>query len=308
MDITKILVACYKHDFWQTKACVASIRFWYPEIPIYLIKDELKGDFSTKTLQDKFNVNILSLEQTRYGWGLSKLEPFFFQKSEERYLIIDSDILFIGPLLKALNASEADFVVSPEYPDDPNTAWFKETYYSYSKLKEYDSNFIYPGFTFNTGQLVVNPGKINRQHFNNLISYSNTNYPALLRSDIFACADQGRLNYVLSKECINGNITIDKIDFMIYCASNRVNEISLASIKSKEGYPYLIHFAGRNKQALRKFDRSDIVRFFFKEYYKTQLFGSIKLFFLELRLEVKYNLLINLRISLSKFRKKFFRF
>ena len=35
--IDRIIIACCERDFWLTRICVASIRYWYPEIPIGLL-------------------------------------------------------------------------------------------------------------------------------------------------------------------------------------------------------------------------------------------------------------------------------
>ena len=43
MTIDAVYIACYKYDLRFTRILVASIRHWYPEIPIYLIKDRFYG-------------------------------------------------------------------------------------------------------------------------------------------------------------------------------------------------------------------------------------------------------------------------
>ena len=42
----KIVVACFKKDIHIARICVASVRYWYPDIDIYLLKDLSFGDFS----------------------------------------------------------------------------------------------------------------------------------------------------------------------------------------------------------------------------------------------------------------------
>ncbi len=45
-------VACCKTDFYFARICVASIRYWYPEHPIYLLKDDSQGIFSTEEMKN----------------------------------------------------------------------------------------------------------------------------------------------------------------------------------------------------------------------------------------------------------------
>src|SRR5580658_6519198 len=45
--ISRVLIACCKSDVHLARICVASVRFWNPEIPVFLIKDSMQGAFST---------------------------------------------------------------------------------------------------------------------------------------------------------------------------------------------------------------------------------------------------------------------
>ncbi len=58
-----IYIICHKLDFFLTKIAVASIRYYYPDVEINLIKDELNGDFATKDLEKYFKVKIVQLEK-----------------------------------------------------------------------------------------------------------------------------------------------------------------------------------------------------------------------------------------------------
>ena len=50
MDI-KVIIAVNKTDLWFCRICIASIRFYYPDVEIYIIKDELNGFFSTNEME-----------------------------------------------------------------------------------------------------------------------------------------------------------------------------------------------------------------------------------------------------------------
>ena len=144
-----------------TRICVASIRHWYPEIPIYLIKDHLNGDFSTDELEDVLDVRIFETERKTFGWGFSKLEPLFMQASE-RFLILDSDIVFVGNVLDYLNEFDGDFVVQFENQPEPE---IKRLYFSLEAMRQWDPAFVFPNYTFNSGQIVATGGLIKPRRF-----------------------------------------------------------------------------------------------------------------------------------------------
>ena len=77
MKVEKIYINTYKFDFQQAKICIASIRYWYPQIPILLIKDHGMGAFDTNTVEKVWNVNIFDTQKKQFGWGYGKLEPLF---------------------------------------------------------------------------------------------------------------------------------------------------------------------------------------------------------------------------------------
>lgn len=41
--VDKIVIAAYKHDFWLAEICMASVRYYYPQIPIEVVFDFSKG-------------------------------------------------------------------------------------------------------------------------------------------------------------------------------------------------------------------------------------------------------------------------
>ena len=92
--ITRIYVAGYRYDAEFTRCCVASIREWHRNIPIFLIKDRFYGDYYTKDIERYWNVQIYDVSEKVFGWGFSKLEPLF-EKTLERFLVLDSDIIVI---------------------------------------------------------------------------------------------------------------------------------------------------------------------------------------------------------------------
>ena len=71
MKIEAIYIPCTRGDFRLTRICVASIRYWYSDIPIVLIKDLMNGDFDTTEVEKHFNVSLYEQKVRAYGWGFS---------------------------------------------------------------------------------------------------------------------------------------------------------------------------------------------------------------------------------------------
>lgn len=268
MRIDEVMIACYRGDFWQTKIAVSSIRHWHPDVRISLIKDRLRGDFDTSRLEKDMGVEVLELPMQRFGWGVSKLEAMMLPGAR-RVLIMDSDIVFVGPVLSDLEQSDSDFVVSADPPADPHSEWFRRTYYRIDGVRrQVDAGFSYPGFSFNTGHIVCTTGLLKRTDFEGLIEFSEP--PRLLRSDVLSNADQGVLNYLLPKLALTRGLTIDRRAFALWSLSPEADSVSLGEIREHTGQPRLIHWAGEHSGGAWLVRRADILRYFQSEYYRRQ--------------------------------------
>lgn len=275
MKIEKILVACYSKDFWQTKICVASIRHWYPDIPVSLLKDTLRGDFDTGELERVFAVGVESLPSERFGWGLSKIEAHFLNGCG-KVLVLDSDIVMVGPILGKMEELGTDFVVSPYHPEDPCAEWFRNVYYDLDKLREtIDPQFEYPGYVFNTGLIVITPGRLGREDFAPFIDYSGDT-PKLLHAEALACADQGILNYLVPVAERAGRLTVGRLQYSCWSKSDEVDTFDLGRIVAGEGYPSLIHWANDHFMYIGLLHRKDILRHYQKQYYRRLPFGELR--------------------------------
>src|SRR6266536_220878 len=223
MKIDKIYIATHKYDLRLTRICVASIRYWYPEIPIYLIKDYFNGDFPTEEVERVWRVKVFETPYRYFGWGMSKLEPVFSEQGS-RFLILDSDIVFTGSVLETLEQHAEDFVVNLE---TQTAERLHEIYFDLAKLNEFDPQFHFPGTTFNTGQYVATGGILNREDFD-VVNWT-TSPPSLKYPQIFRNGDQGVLNYVLAKKAEAGQVTVADVPFMKY-GLKEIRDLDLSKI------------------------------------------------------------------------------
>ena len=267
MKISQIYIATHKYDMRFTRICVASIRYWYPEVPIHLIKDYFNGDFSTEEMERVWNIKIFETPNRCFGWGMSKLEPVFSEQGK-RFLILDSDTVFTGRVLDWLEEQTEDFVVSLETQSPQR---LKEIYFDLAKLNEFDPEFHFPGTTFNTGQYVATGGVLRRDDFD-AVNWTTTP-PSLKYPEIFKNGDQGVLNYVLLKKAGAGQVSVGGIPFMKYGLED-IGDFDLSKIAANSPYPFVIHWAGLKRPRIKAMIRSDILLFFEDYYYSKIRFGK----------------------------------
>lgn len=272
MKINKIAIACFKKDLYLLKPCVASIRYWYPDVEIYLIKDYIQGAFSTTEIEEAFDVKIFPAQRKFFGWPWSKLAVILHEQ-KDKYLFLDSDVVFLGKVLDRLNEYEDDFIVTGMEEKDKFNHTVNAHYIDMKKMETFDPSYQYPGYGFNGGQIVMTSGLLKEKDCSTVISFEpniTNKHP-----DIFKHGDQGALNYIFAKAHQTGKIKAKYADFWIWPGLKAAEEIDLESIKNKVGIPYVLHWAGIKPVDFRKYPRYDILRFYEDFYYSKIKAGKI---------------------------------
>jgi Nucleotide-diphospho-sugar transferase len=262
MKVSAVYINTYRRDYPFARICIASIRYWYPELPIYLIKDMGAGDFSTADAEKHFQVRVLDTGGKTFGWGFGKFEPLFTEGGEH-FLFMDADTVMTGPVIDAVASINADFIV-----DDEQQPIQKLTnlYYHPDKIRDVYPSFSYPGYTFNTGQWFATSGILQRQDFQELVSWSPQ--PILRYPEIFRQADQGVFNFILHQREAAGKLTVQRIPLMIWPEAGAADHISLSSIRErKDALPGIIHWAGMKRDKMEHFPRTDILDFYEDYFY-----------------------------------------
>jgi hypothetical protein len=243
-DYDTIVVFANRRDFCLTKICVASIRYFYPEVKILLVKDLLNGNFNTSRLQQAFNIKVLHTRKKFYGWGAAKVHFLLNQEvPQERYLCLDSDTIFVGKVLEIINKTSSPFVVNAVKFDPPIQAPEIELYVCPESVKEHYPDYEYPGYFFNTGQIVVTPGIIDKGLL--FPSFDVDNYPFYKNRDVFRLVDQAVLNAILPVLSKRKNIKIGTCHFMEWSVtffSDNYN-CKFEDLIHKS-FPFIIHYAG----------------------------------------------------------------
>jgi len=269
MTIQRIYIPTHKGDVRLAAICAASIRYWYPEIPILLIKDYSHGSFDTSEIERLCNASIFQTTKREFGWGFAKLEPLF-EPAGGRFLVVDSDTVFTGPVLETLNQCETDFVVDDETQPAHE---IKRLYFDLDYLRKIDPDFKFSGKTFNSGQWVGTPGLVSREDFCQVLHWGNP--PQLKNPSFFMPGDQGILNYVLSKLAQQETLSLGRIPLMLWAVRD-IEQLDLEQLKDNSPYRKIIHWAGVNKQRLGAMPRADILRFFEQCYFSSLPLGPLR--------------------------------
>lgn len=258
MKIDRIYISGYRGDQRYTRCCVASVRRWYPDIPITLIKDTLAGDYDTSDLERYWQVSLLQGERKRFG-PAGKLEPLFLPTGE-RFLVMDSDVVFLGRVLDALEDFDEDVVVNGWDGVEDVEAY----YFSVEQLRRVDPNFLLHERAFAAGNYVARSALISREDFSAFIAW--TEPPRLLRHDVFRNVDQGPLNYVLLRKFQDGAITMRWHNFMWWSGEPTLR-IDARRLHDGDAYPYMLHWAGPKRPLFRQMPQQLVLDTYERLYY-----------------------------------------
>ncbi|MDB4911623.1 MAG: hypothetical protein JWO39_2446 [Gemmatimonadetes bacterium] len=268
--IDRVYIAAHRKDLRLTRICVASVRRWYPDIPVFLLKDETNGTFSTREIEATWNVRVWPTKERSFGWGFIKLEPLF-DTERHRFLMLDSDIVFLGKVIDALERFDADFVVQEETQPPSDVP---DLYFDAAKIRaSFNPGLRDPEFTFNTGQYVGTSGLVAREDFSNLVEWSQ---PRRVRyGDMFNPGDQGVLNYDVLEKLADLSISVARTPFMKW-GKVEMSPFEVASLDGYSPYPFVIHWAGLKHLRLRRMLRADILSHFEAAYYRRLAFGHAR--------------------------------
>src|SRR5262249_34059206 len=259
-----------------TRICVASIRYFYPHVPIKLLAGDILERGLVNELQKYWKVSVVDLPVGDYGSGFIKLEPLF-GPAGQRFMVLDPDTVFAGKVLEHRAQSDAPFIVDDEDLPDVN---LKRLYYDWDSLREIDPKVQPARKAFNTGQWFGVAGIIKREDLDRWVEWT---LPRRLRyPDRFMVGDQGVQNYVmLQKEALEG-LRIERRAVMQWPGHSMAG-IDVASVGNGIAPPMVVHWAGMKSIFLRNMTGSDLLMFFERYYYSKLPLGWLRRIFAQWR-------------------------
>lgn len=267
-----IYIAACSRDARLTRICVASIRYFYPEVPIRLLAGDILQRGLAEELYRYWGVELADLPKGDYGWGLVKLEPLF-GPAGEKFLVMDVDTVLTGRVLDIRAESDAPFFVDDEQLSDAD---FKRLYYDWDKLREIDPKVQSARTAFNVGQWFGTAGLVKREEFDRWVDWT---LPRRLRyPEHFMGGDQGVMNYViLQKEAFEG-LRIERRTIMRW-PGNSMDRLDVESVSKGTAPPLVIHWAGMKSTFLRNMVGADLLVFFERYYYQRLPAGWLRRIF-----------------------------
>jgi hypothetical protein len=264
-----VYVAASGLDSRYTRIAVASIRYFYPDIPVRILAGGRLQRRLVEELRQYWDVPLADIPVGDYGWGFVKLEPLFGPPGE-RFLVLDSDTALTGPILDSWADSDAPFLVDNE---EQTESAKKELYYDWHRIREIDPTARSPRFLFNSGQWRGTAGILTRDDFAPWVEWT---FPRRLRHPkYFMPGDQGILNYVLNKKAMLDGLRVECRPVMRW-PGRELQGFDAERLSRKSAEPVIVHWAGLRKPRLSQMNGSELLTFFEKLYYDRLPAGAFR--------------------------------
>jgi hypothetical protein len=267
--INCIYIAASARDARYTRICVASLRYFYPELTIKLLAGGPLERGLAHEVRHYWNVGLVDLPSGDYGWGFVKLETLFGPRGE-RFLVLDSDTVMAGPVLDLWSDDGAPFLVDDENQTEDNT---RRLYYDWRRVGQIDPKAQPPAFVFNSGQWFGTAGVLTREDFSPWLEWTmprRLRYPAM-----FMPGDQGVLNYIFNQKAVLAGLSVRRRKIMRW-PGHGMDGLSAASVADQTAPPLVVHWAGMKKPRIRAMTGADLLTFFEKRYYQRLPGGSVR--------------------------------
>ena len=221
-----IIVCCCRFDSFFAKGCIASIRYFYPNIPITLFTDD---SFDTRAIEHLFTIEVIRredikdsfLRNSNTGWGLPKM-TLFWEGPYERFLYLDADTLVWGDVIgRHLGGDDWDFVADvgdvegrPWVPSVGTDAWLRQEYFNPDLMQTYlpqlDWRRYAPWF-FCTGTFGCRRGVFDLDEYKHLLELRNR-LPGL-----FPIGEMPLLNTLLFLAHQRGEVRLRRASMQMVC-------------------------------------------------------------------------------------------
>jgi len=256
-----VYIAASAGDARYTRICVASVRYFYPEIPIRLLVGGPLQRGLADELRQYWDIVAADFPVGEYGWGFVKLETLFGPPGQ-RFLVLDSDTVLTGRVLDVWTDSRAPFLVDDEKQSEADT---KRLYYDWEKVRLIDPCAQAPRFVFNSGQWFGTAGLLTRDDFAPWIEWT---LPRKHRHpECFMPGDQGVLNYVFNRKAAIQGLQVERQQIMRWPAHS-MEGLDAERVSLKKALPRIVHWAGLKKTRHRDMRGYELLRFFETLYYQ----------------------------------------
>jgi hypothetical protein len=267
--VDRVYVAACARDLRFARICIASIRYFYPDVPIHILAGGALEPGFAREVKKFWSVDVADLPTGDYGVGFVKLEALF-GPAGLRFLVLDADTIFAGKVLDAHAGVAAPFVVDDEQLPETD---LKRLYYDWDRLKGVDPDAQPAWRAFNSGQWFGTAGVLTREDFEPWVEWG---LPRRLRHPRwFMSGDQGVLNYVLIRKAALEGLGLERREIMRW-PGHSLAGLDVAGVAAGTAPPLVVHWAGMKATLLRDMRGGDLLRFFEACYYRRLPFGLLR--------------------------------
>lgn len=204
-----IVITTYIGDIYLTKALLASIKMYLPELPICLIQDgsfelgDITSIYNITHVLRKENVKDEFLRENCFGSRCTNMIAFW-ECPFDKFLYLDSDLVLWGNVLKNIDLSLFDFIHNTPHERYTERV-YKGQYFDYDRLFNHVEAFPWQEcHFFNAGVFIARRGIFNIDAFKVLFF--------LWKKDksLMPAEPQGMINYLVFKNASDKRIQISE--------------------------------------------------------------------------------------------------
>jgi hypothetical protein len=242
------VIAVNWKDRWHLPACISSIRRFYQDATITLLKDTYRGPVLTARLNKCFRVFDAPMKRSYGGGGWIKLLPAILGEESSSFrfplMILDADTLLLGPVFEELLAVEGSLVVSPDlFAVRPTQAdYLSKTYLNLERLSQFGikPERIESFPWFNSGHYLLREPFIEPAFIQSWVDW--TAKPIAKRDKVFyPLTDQSLLNHFL---LLNNQVSWGVLDFADWAGDQPGWNAARQCSHFKTSKYRVLHYAG----------------------------------------------------------------
>lgn len=261
LHVNRIYLVTYRYDLANLMVCLASIRYWHPEVEIVIVKNQNCGSFDISFLQKHYRVSFLQKPSFTYGKFFGSLEPVL-SGAAERFLCLDTDTALTGPLLQELSRFPEDFIVDRE---ETTPEKLRTLYWDPDRISQHVEGYTPLWFAFNNGIFCGRGDRITVSDFEGFMEWRPGTEPRMKDECCFPMSDQSAINVVLNIKSQNGQTSVRREHVMIYPPFYGGSEDELlAGIMSRQSRERrAIHWADQKSLPLDVRPLAKVYQFYF---------------------------------------------
>lgn len=215
---TGIIIVTAPSDWLFAKGCLASVRYFFDDIPVTLLID---GDIDTSEAERVYGVDTLRkkdiqdpwLRQNSFGWGVTKMNAIWYSPYE-RFLHLDADTIVWGDIREKVFHEDADVGWSLSAVSDADLVeeYVDKWFFNPRKVGELFPDFPWLRYWKSfacTGVYSLMRNCFTLQEYKFLIKLSNSD------PNIFKFGEMGMLNLMLFRAVDQGRLTVKEKDFQV---------------------------------------------------------------------------------------------